>query len=191
MMVDRVSRRSVVFGIVSTGALGSYALPKPAEASPWEEVGYDRLWIRNTKGEELNVIHWTGDAYDPNAHRLLSWLWRDWKDGDYALYVDPKLFTFLANIQTNISMNAGAPLLLTLNSGVRTQRRNATLEGAAKNSYHLRGMASDFTLRAIPPVDVYHMASALNVSGLGRYVNFTHVDTGIQGRRWFGKGVQA
>lgn len=186
-MKNDLSRRSLVFGIV--GALGSYALPRPAEASPWSEVGYDRLWIRNSKGEELTVRHWDGARYDDQAVKMLSWLWRDWKDGDAAVYVDPMLFTFLANIQTNLSINAGAPCRIDMNSGYRTPRRNSQTEGAAPNSYHTTGRASDFNLRSFPPSDVFRMASALNVAGLGKYRNFTHVDTGQAGRRWAGRGV--
>ncbi|WP_299592553.1 DUF882 domain-containing protein [uncultured Tateyamaria sp.] len=186
-MAYELSRRSAVFGIVS--ALGSFALPKPTEASPWEEVGYDRLWVRNANGDELAVQHWVGERYEVQAVRLLSWLWRDWRDADAAVYIDPMLFTFLANIQTNLSVNAGTPCLINLNSGHRTARRNATLEGAAKHSYHISGRAGDFTLRSFLPDDVYRMASNLNVSGLGRYRTFTHVDTGATGRRWAGKGL--
>ena len=186
-MAYNLSRRDIVFGIAT--ALGSYALPKTAEASPWSEIGYDRLWIRNSKGEELTIRHWDGQQYDFQAVKMLSWLWRDWKDGDAAVYIDPMLFTFLANIQTNLSMNAGAPCRIDMNSGFRTRRRNATLEGAVRNSYHTVGRASDFNLRSFPPPDVYRMASALNVSGLGRYHDFTHIDTGKTGRRWAGKGM--
>ncbi len=186
-MAYDLSRRDIVFGIAT--ALGSYALPKTAEASPWSEIGYDRLWIRNSKGEEVTIRHWDGQQYDFQAVKMLSWLWRDWKDGDAAVYIDPMLFTFLANIQTNLSMNAGAPCRIDMNSGFRTRRRNATLEGAVRNSYHTVGRASDFNLRSFPPPDVYRMASALNVSGLGRYHDFTHIDTGKTGRRWAGKGM--
>ena len=186
-MAYDLTRRSLVFGVVT--ALGSYALPRAAEASPWEEIGYDRLWITNSKGEELTIRHWDGKRYDVQAVKLLSWLWRDWKDGDSAVYIDPMLFTFLANIQTNLSINAGAPCRIDMNSGYRTKRRNATLEGAANRSQHCVGRASDFNLRSFPPSDVFKMASALNVSGLGRYRDFTHVDTGATGRRWAGKGM--
>lgn len=182
------TRRGAIFGIVAS--LGSFALPKRGEASPWEEVGYDRLWVNSTHGEELNIRHWDGENYDPQAVRLLSWLWRDWRDNDAAVYIDPMMFTFLANIQTNLSITAGRPCRITLNSGYRTPRRNASIEGAAQASYHTRGMASDFTLRSYGPDDVWRMASALNVSGLGRYRNFTHVDTGAAGRRWAGKGLR-
>lgn len=187
-MAYDLSRRGFVFGIVS--ALGSFALPQQGAASPWDSVGYDRLWVVNAKGEELNVRHWTGAQYDSQAIRLLSWLWRDWRDGDQAVYIDPLLFTFLANIQMNLSMNAGSPCRLQVNSGYRTARRNATIEGAAQNSYHVHGRATDFTLRSFPPDAVYQMASNLNVSGLGRYRTFTHVDTGASGRRWAGRGMR-
>jgi len=76
-----------------------------------------------------------------------------------------------------------------MNSGYRTRRRNATIEGAAQGSQHCVGRASDFNLRSFPPSDVFKMASALNVSGLGRYRDFTHVDTGATGRRGAGKGM--
>lgn len=182
-MAYDLSRRTLVFGIVS--ALGSYALPSATEASRWEEVGYDRLWIRNSKGEELTIRHWNGQSYDSQAVKMLSWLWRDWKDQDAAVYIDPKLFTFLANIQTNLSMNAGAPCRIDMTSGFRTRRRNATIRNASPNSEHCNGRAADFNLRSFPPQDVYAMASQLNVSGgLGRYRNFTHLDTGRAGRRW-------
>ncbi|MFP1645636.1 YcbK family protein [Pontitalea aquivivens] len=187
-MAYDLSRRSAVFGIVA--ALGSYALPSPSEASPWDEVGYDRIWVKNAKGEELTIRHWDGVNYEPQAIRLLSWLWRDWRDEDAAVYIDPMLFTFLANIQTNLSMNAGAPCRIDMNSGYRTARRNATIEGAARNSYHITGRAGDFNLRSFPPDAVFRMASSLNVSGLGRYRTFTHVDTGATGRRWAGKGMK-
>jgi uncharacterized protein YcbK (DUF882 family) len=187
-MAYDLSRRSAVFGIVA--ALGSFALPKSGEASPWDSVGYDRLWVVNAKGEELNIQHWTGSAYEPQAIRLLSWLWRDWRDEDNAVYIDPLLFTFLANIQTNLSMNAGSPCRIHMNSGYRTARRNATIEGAARHSYHIQGRATDFTLQSFQPDDVFKMASALNVSGLGRYRSFTHVDTGAAGRRWAGQGMR-
>lgn len=186
-MAYDLTRRSAAFGIVA--ALGSFALPRPSEASPYPEVGYDRLWVRNSKGEEVKVRHWDGKRYDPNGVKMLSWLWRDWKDGDAAVYIDPMLFTFLANIQTNLSMAAGAPCRIDMTSGFRTKRRNATIRGAARSSYHCVGRASDINLRSFTPGDVYQMASRLNVSGLGRYRDFTHVDTGQTGRRWVGRGM--
>ena len=37
--------------------------------------------------------------------------------------------------------------VITINSAYRTPRRNATIEGAARNSLHMHGKAVDFTMR--------------------------------------------
>lgn len=183
-----LTRRKLLGGAVALSA--AYIIPTPSVAgglTPWpNRIGYDRLWIRNTNGEQLSLAHWNGRSYDASNCRTLSYLWRDWRDNDAAVMIDPRLFTYLANIQTRISLSARQPLQLILNSGYRTPRRNATLEGAARNSEHTRGRAGDFRVEGVRPSDVHKVAATLNPHGLGSYTNFTHLDVGGAGRRWNG-----
>lgn len=183
-MSDTTTRRRAVFSIVS--ALGTMAIPTLAQSksSGIKNIGYDRIWIKNTNGDELSIIHWNGEGYEPGAVKMLSWLFRDWRDNDSAVYIDPRLFSYLANIQTRLSMMASQPCRVMLNSGYRTVRRNATIEGAAQNSYHCKGKAADITVSGFKPSEVHRLASLLNVHGLGSYPSFTHVDVGQAGRRW-------
>lgn len=177
----KINRRGFI-----TGAATSLIIPTVGMASPtpWSQIGFDRLWIRNTHGEQLTITHWNGRSYDPSAVRMLSWLWRDWRDADNAVYIDPRLFTYLANIQTRLSLASREPRQIIMNSGYRTPERNATIEGAAVNSQHILGRACDFNLEGVRPSIVANHAAAYNVPGLGRYRNFTHIDVGPAGRRW-------
>lgn len=180
--MSKMNRRQFIAGTAS-----SLIIPGVANAggpTPWPHIGFDRLWIRNTHGEQLKVVHWNGASYDTSAVRMLSWLWRDWRDADNAVYIDPRLFTYLANIQTHLSLLSREPRQIVMNSGYRTPRRNATIEGAAPNSQHIHGKACDFNIEGVRPSDVHQVASSYNVPGLGRYRNFTHIDVGPSGRRW-------
>jgi uncharacterized protein YcbK (DUF882 family) len=61
-------------------------------------------------------------------------------------------------------------------------------EGAAMNSMHLYGRASDIWLPGVPVKDVGDLARHLQQGGVGYYEhkNFVHVDTGkirVWGRR--------
>lgn len=179
--MTKINRRGFL-----AGASASLIIPTSGMAAPtpWPKIGFDRLWIRNTNGDQLAVRHWNGQKYDRSAVRKLSWLWRDWRDADSAVYIDPRLFTYLANIQTRLSLASREPRQIILNSGYRTPRRNATLKGAAADSQHIKGRAGDFNLEGVRPSVVARHAAAYNVPGLGRYRNFTHIDVGPVGRRW-------
>lgn len=155
-----------------------------AQNTPWENVGYDRLWVANTNGDQIAVQFRNGQRYDTNSLQRLNWLWRDWRDAGATRNIDPLLFGDLALIQTRLSLDYGAPKMILINSGYRTASRNATIEGAARDSQHVRGRACDFNIVGVRPSLVVGYAEAYGVNGLGRYPNFTHIDVGPAGRRW-------
>lgn len=65
-----------------------------------------------------------------------------------------------------------------------------TKVGGEKNSLHMRGMAVDFVVVGMDPVDVANKlraaAKELDIGGIGKYKTFTHVDIGRR-RNWDGK----
>ena len=70
-----------------------------------------------------------------------------------------------------------------VNSWCRCPEHNARI-GGAPNSYHLRGMAVDITVRDLSPRKVQAILKNLPlIGGLGRYASFTHVDRGPV-RQW-------
>ena len=146
------------------------------------------LWIRQAgRAEALHTrIRFDDGTSDPNGIADLSWLFRDWRDGDTHHWIDARLFDLLATVQTYATFTQGRPIELVLNSGYRTPRRNATIEGAAANSQHIHGRAADISVENVSHRDVRDAAEASGAPGLGRYASFTHLDVGPPGRRWRG-----
>lgn len=79
---------------------------------------------------------------------------------------------------------------ITVNSWYRTPEYNRQV-GGAKNSYHVKGMAVDFTVAGLTPAQVQRKLIAardsgkLAIGGIGRYKTFTHCDIGPK-RTWQG-----
>lgn len=77
---------------------------------------------------------------------------------------------------------------LIINSGYRSPAYNAGLSGAAKNSYHMKGLALDCSRSAfgsdyISGENFIKAASQEGVGGIGTYPTFIHIDTGPR-RSW-------
>ena len=114
----------------------------------------------------------------------LNWFMRDWRQSE-AVLMDVRLFWALSAMR-QAAMKDGHDGRIIFNSGYRTKRTNDRLEGAARNSMHLRGQASDFKIPGIPTELVYRYAAWLDVGGVGHYPGrFIHIDTGSE-RTWTG-----
>lgn len=188
-------RRDVLIGF-GVGLLAGFNVPHTpsAQASDWpmrsgiDGLDEQHLWIRQTGRAEVvhTRIRFDDGASDPNGIADLSWLFRDWRDGDAHHWIDARLFDLLATVQTFTTFTQGRPIELVLNSGYRTPRRNSTIEGAAANSQHIHGRAADITVENVSHRDIRDAAEASGAPGLGRYASFTHLDVGPPGRRWRG-----
>lgn len=183
MTLDR--RR--LFQTVAGTALG-LAAPSIVRATPTGVVGANRLWvIRAFDGEQLDapIQLQTADG-TRRAWMLWSHYWRDVKDGGAAIWIDMRLLQRMSGVQVEMSRRKNEEVPLILTSGYRTPARNASIRGASPNSLHCRGCAADFVGRGYTPretADIVESHSGWSSGGLGRYADFTHVDTGPQ-RRW-------
>lgn len=87
----------------------------------------------------------------------------------------------------NVRAHFGQPV--TINSAYRCPNHNKSV-GGASNSQHLYGRAADITVKGVSPSTVasYVESGPLKgKGGVGRYSNFTHVDTRTNGpARWSG-----
>ena len=146
------------------------------------------LWIAQAgRGEALHCpFRDSGGRPLTASVDALSWLFRDWKDGDQGLKIDVRLFDLLASVQTVLSLVEGRAVEIRLTSGYRTPERNRTIEGAAPNSQHIRGRAADIVLPRVALAEVADAAEIARAPGLGRYPGFIHLDVGPPGRRWTG-----
>lgn len=81
---------------------------------------------------------------------------------------------------------------LTINSGRRSRAYNSTLDGAAKDSEHINGRATDISTRGMSDeqrIAFVKTATEVGFGGVGIYDTFIHLDTG-KVRTWLGKGVK-
>ncbi|MEL7152818.1 MAG: DUF882 domain-containing protein [Pseudomonadota bacterium] len=194
-MAQNCTRRNVLTLAAAT-ALGAAALPwtASAQSAEWplrsgiEGLDEQHLWIRQAgRSETIHArIRYNDGSLDPTGIADLAWLFRDWRDNDQYTWIDPRLFDLLATVQTFATYVHARPIELVLNSGYRTPRRNASVEGAAVNSQHIHGRAADISVSGVPHQGVRDAAEASGAPGLGRYASFTHLDVGPPGRRWRG-----
>ncbi len=90
----------------------------------------------------------------------------------------------LAAIQVEISRLRGEETILMLNSGYRTPERNATIEGAARNSLHCKGCAADFWSPHVTNRAMRKLATkVIGAVGGRRYPEF-HTSTRAARARW-------
>lgn len=99
----------------------------------------------------------------------------------------------MVRLCNEIRRRSGVPILIrdAGGSGLRCPQWNATIPGAATNSYHTKGMAADLHPRGKTPAQLYDIAEAVMAEmipgrgGLGLYSWGIHVDTGKYSR-WNG-----
>jgi uncharacterized protein YcbK (DUF882 family) len=80
---------------------------------------------------------------------------------------------------------------ITINSGYRSPELNKKV-GGSSNSYHMKGMAADITMKGVPPRLVREIIEAqcelgkMPSGGIGAYSSFTHYDIRKNKARWNG-----
>ena len=99
--------------------------------------------------------------------------------------IDPKLVDYLQTIRNHFGK------AVTITSGYRCPTHNSTVS-RAKNSYHTKGQAADFTVSGVKPREVAKYAESLGIKGMGLYEtpsdgNFVHIDTRTSKSFWYGQ----
>jgi uncharacterized protein YcbK (DUF882 family) len=177
-----VSRRSFVrFGLtalacgVASPALAALPNPKGLRAIAFHNLHTD---------EKLHVDYWRNGKYDRAAMSRINHILRDYRTGDVHP-MDPRLIDLLHDLQNRLGNHGRIEII----SGYRSPKTNMYLaslsDGVAKNSYHLRGMATDIRIQGVPLSQIHSTAMAMDRGGVGYYPDseFVHVDVGPV-RRW-------
>lgn len=141
---------------------------------------------RADTGEQRSILFYgMKQGYIKNGYLAACWFLRDTKDNNTVINIDAGLLNLLYGLQEWARIAGKPNPLITVNSAYRTPRRNATIEGAAKNSLHIQGRAVDITMRGIGLKQLADMAAHFNAGGIGLYGSFVHLDTG-RVRNWRG-----
>jgi uncharacterized protein YcbK (DUF882 family) len=183
-----MNRRDFLIG-ASTFVVGASGLLIPDVAAARTDDFWSkdrRLSLRRSQtGEATTLVFFENGRYEPEAYRKACYFLRDVVDRNSMASMDIGLLNLMFGLQEWARL-AGVPNpQLSINSGFRTRRHNAALEGAARNSLHLSGQAADINIRGMEQEQVQRMAAYYKVGGVGLYNNFVHIDTG-RVRYWRG-----
>ncbi|MBD0274967.1 MAG: DUF882 domain-containing protein [Acetobacteraceae bacterium] len=175
-----IGRRPLLFGAAAAGAAWLAAAAWPVAAASASPERW--IWAQNHAGEEVAVAYRQGDTHHPAALARLRRLFRDLRAG-----AEGPLPPLLVDVLSVLQEGWGYARPLVVGSGYRTPLTNASLEGAAPASLHLRGLAADITIRAVHPEElgaaVWTLSQRLGFMGVGLYRGFVHVDVGPR-RAW-------
>ena len=141
---------------------------------------------RQGTNELLRAVYWKDGKLLPEGYWAACNLLRDVR-ANMMTYMDPAILDILRGIVGYYeAWNWKYPIIIT--SGYRTPQTNNKLgEGAAKNSMHLYGRATDLYMQRIPVAHLAQLGMHFQRGGVGFYPQrgFVHLDTG-RIRSWRG-----
>lgn len=184
MTISTFTRRQFLAGLIATPALisTSQAFGK-ARPYDWRVVALNRdRWLdleRPDSREKAAFCYFRrGKGWDVRGYQQACSILRDVKF-DSTVRMSPKLLDLLYLIQVWLRVNK-LPFKILVNSGYRTPEHNSKLEGAAKQSLHIKAMAADIRIPGLSVEDLGRLAQAIGVGGVGFYKSkgFIHVDVG-------------
>lgn len=149
----------------------------------WRSVllsGSRDLWIKRKEAgvdARLQYVSPQG-SLDIGGYTSICKALRDVQAG-VSVYMSVDLLDILCGIQRwLIHYGYTAPIIIT--SGYRTPQRNRSIEGAARNSFHTKGMAVDIRIPGVSTAVLGKMAQMFQRGGVGFYMNkdFVHIDVG-------------
>ena len=166
--------------VSSQNARQVYRPGKGPDIPQWPKPGETRqIWVRRpSTGEEVVARYYDHGQINMDEYLKVCRLMRDAQAG-VAAYIDIEMLDLVFAMQKwLVSWGVDKPILV--QSGYRSLATNMGLEGAAKNSLHLRGQALDIRMPGVPVAYLGRLASMFGIGGVGFYINknFVHTDTG-------------
>jgi uncharacterized protein YcbK (DUF882 family) len=174
-----LSRRRLLGVAVAVTAVG---LVDPAPAISYAPRS---IALYNTHtGEWLRTVYWADGHYIRDAVRDINWILRD-HHTDEIRPMDAGVLDVLGMLRERLDTPGPFLVVSGYRSPATNMRRYQRHEGAAKYSYHIKGMAVDLRSESRSLGQVRDAALSLQCGGVGYYPrsDFVHVDCGPI-RRW-------
>lgn len=181
---DQNRRRFLQLGAMASACL----LVKPSLAfaqTPLSSSKKKELSFRNLHTDEkLRVTYWKNGAFDQSAMAKIYHVLRDFRTGD-VYPISANLIDLLHDLQGKLRIDGPIEII----SGYRSPQTNASLrsqsDGVARQSYHMKGLATDIRMEGISLRRLQTTALFMGRGGVGFYPksDFVHIDVGPV-RRW-------
>jgi len=184
--------KSILVGIAGMG-LASYQNPLLAKtglilpqyyadantaAEFWAKPRVLNLYRPATE-EHRVLCYWRDGALDQQGYLEACHMLRDVRGGITAT-IDVRMLNILRGMTGYLETAYGITDPYEVHSGFRGEKTNAATEGAARDSLHMKGMATDGKIKGIPVEYLGRLIAAYQAGGVGFYVNsnFIHSDVG-------------
>lgn len=163
------------------GAAATMLVCTPAAPSILKGAGDIRKvkLINKRTDEWVDTVFWIEGSYIPEAMAAISHILRDWREDEVKSF-SPATIDIISGMSRRMECDEAIEVI----SGYRSAKTNAMLRsrnrGVARNSYHMRAMAVDLTLKSRTVAQMSLAARSLSAGGVGTYTrsNFVHVDSG-------------
>lgn len=160
---------------VQAAALSTVAVyTNPLLAAERNKERVIEFYIPRT-GESIRSVFWTpSEGYISESISELSIAMRDGRT-DEVKRINTKTLDIVSALQSMLRPRQPTHLI----SGYRSPLTNRRI-GGAKESYHVKAMASDIKMPGVPYNTLLKAARGLNAGGVGKYTRsaFVHVDSG-------------
>ena len=167
-----ISRRNFLRAIIAATAF--YPFRKVLASTIRER----RLSLYNIHTDEsLDITYFSGGRYDFEALDKINRLMRCHYNNKVKP-IDVGVLDLLCDIKDQL----GADREIQIISGFRSPEYNDYLRSigrnVAKNSFHMQGVAIDFSIQGFSMSSLSRTAKSFLAGGVGRYPEFVHIDTG-------------
>jgi uncharacterized protein YcbK (DUF882 family) len=137
-----------------------------------------RLNLYNIHTREiLNITYYESGSYNTDAIKKTHCILRCHYTNE-IMPVDIKLIDLLCDIKDIFGKEKEIHII----SGYRSPAYNEYLRSlgrkVVKNSFHLHGLAIDFSIPSVGISELCKAAKSFSGGGVGRYPEFVHIDTG-------------
>ena len=127
--------------------------------------------------EHLDITYFSAGRYDYEALARINHLLRCHYTNE-SKPIDRGVLDLLCRVKDRIGTDREIQII----SGYRSEEYNEYLRSigrnVAKNSFHMRGLAIDFSIRGFSMNSLSSAARSFLAGGVGQYAEFVHVDTG-------------
>lgn len=135
-----------------------------------------RLYNTHTD-ESLDISYFLAGSYDFDALGKINHLLRCHYNNTVKP-IDIRVLDLLCDVKNRIGFDKEIHII----SGYRSPEYNNYLRGigrnVAKNSYHMKGIAIDFSIQGFSMSSLSQAAKSFLAGGVGQYAEFVHIDTG-------------
>jgi len=167
-----ISRRAFIQGLTAIAV--SYPLAKACGSEPAERA----ISLYNVHTDEaLGITYFSDGRYDYEALGKINHLMRCHYENEVKP-IDIRVLDLLCDIKDGLGKEKRVEVI----SGYRSLGYNEYLrtrsKKVARDSYHLQGLAVDFTVSGISKETLSNLARSFYAGGVGKYQEFVHIDVG-------------